>query len=144
MPHLQPSRTLSVSIDNEPGVVFAYVTDPHNLPSWAPGLALDVTPPGPGEREWTVRTADGPAQLRFVDDNPHGVADHWVRLGGAEVLNPMRVLANGDGAEVLFTLFQPEGVGPADFDRDRAAVQADLERLAQLLDRSEDAGPADA
>lgn len=135
MPQL-PSLTVSVTVADDPGRVFAYVTDPRNLPTWAPGLALGVAPPPEEGGEWTVETADGPVGLRFVPANPFGVADHRVRLpGGVEVLNPMRVLPNGDGAEVLFTLFRQPGTSDKAFARDRDAVVADLARLAELLGR---------
>jgi hypothetical protein len=136
MTDLQPSRTLSVGVNNDPAVVFAYITDARNLPHWAGGLARTVVPPAPGEQDWTVEMSEGPARLRFVDDNPYGVADHRVTVGGQEVLNPMRVLPNASGAEVLFTLFQRPGVSDVDFERDQTLVQADLERLAAVLDRS--------
>jgi uncharacterized protein YndB with AHSA1/START domain len=136
MPNLQKSQTLSVSIDNEPAAVFAYVTDPWNLPQWAPGLALRVAPPTDGSDEWTVETGDGPVGLRFVPDNPFGVADHVVRLpDGVEVLNPMRVLPNGAGTEVTFTLFRQPGMTDDEFARDRGAVESDLDRLGRLLRR---------
>ena len=135
MTDLQPSSTLSVSIDNDPDVVFRYVTDPRNLPHWATGFALSVAAPGAGEPEWTVQTSDGPVRLRFADDNPYRVADHWVRSPAGEVMNPMRVLGNGSGAEVLFTLFRAAGVSDADHERDRSLVTADLARLAAVLAR---------
>lgn len=133
---LLPCLTVSVSVADDPERVHAYVTDPQNLPEWAPRLALGVTPPHGGGDEWTVETTDGPVGLRFVPANPYGVADHRVRLpGGVEVVNPMRVLPNGDGSEVMFTLFRQPGTSDEAFARDRDAVVADLARLAEILGR---------
>ena len=90
-----------------------------------------------------MRTSDGPVRLRFADDNPYRVADHWVRSPAGEVMNPMRVLGNGSGAEVLFTLFRAAGVSDADHERDRSLVRADLAGLAGVLAATPPAGTPD-
>jgi hypothetical protein len=63
------------------------------------------------------------------------VLDHDVTLpSGETVHNPMRVLANGDGSEVVFTLYRRPAVSDAEYEADAAAVAADLERLKALLE----------
>jgi hypothetical protein len=43
----------------------------------------------------------GDVHVRFSPENPYGVLDHWVTLpDGTELYMPLRVVANGDGAEV--------------------------------------------
>jgi hypothetical protein len=49
--------------------------------------------------------------------------------------NPMRVVANGDGAEVVFTLFQRDGMSDDEMARDAAMVSRDLAALKALLER---------
>jgi len=49
----------------------------------------------------------------------------------------MRVIANGDGAEVLFTLFQSPGVADDQFRRDVELVESDLQTLKGLLELDE-------
>jgi hypothetical protein len=85
-----------------------------------------------------VQTAAGPAGFAFVERNELGVLDHEVTLPSGDVIyNPMRVLTNGDGCEVVFTLRRLPGMSSEDFERDAGLVQADLARLKQVL---EDAG----
>jgi hypothetical protein len=74
--------------------------------------------------------------LRFVPRNDLGVLDHYVRTAaGEEILNPMRILENGSGSEVLFTLFQRPDMSEEAFLADAAMVEADLGRLQELFGR---------
>src|SRR5438067_6494507 len=51
------------------------------------------------------------AKVRFVRRNEFGVVDHDVILkSGTTVHNPIRILPNGRGTEVIFTLFRQRGV----------------------------------
>jgi hypothetical protein len=71
----------------------------------------------------------------MVEPNPYGVLDHWVTLeSGERFYNPMRVVADGDGCELVFTLRRQPGVSEADFDRDAEAVAADLAAVRRLLE----------
>jgi hypothetical protein len=132
MAPLLPCRTLSVSIDCPPGHVYAFVRNPENLPRWAGGLGTAVRKAADG---WIVETADGPLGLAFVADNDLGVLDHRVTLApGVDVLNPMRVVANGSGSEVSFTLFQLPGMTAEKFAEDARLVQRDLQTLKKVLE----------
>jgi hypothetical protein len=62
------------------------------------------------------------------------VLDHDVDLPGGTVHNPMRVIPNGAGSEVLFTLIQLPGVSDAQFQQDMDTVRADLNKLRTLLE----------
>jgi len=128
---LMPARTVSVSIARTPEAVYAYARDVRNLPHWAPGFAKAVHQ---GESGWEVETADGPVGFEFVPPNDLGVLDHRVLGGDAPaVWNHMRVIGNGDGAEVLFTLFQPIGMTEEEFAKDLGLVESDLQTLQRLL-----------
>lgn len=127
-----PASTISVSVDRDPDAVQAYVSDPRNLPDWARGFARSVREEGGG---WVVETADGPVVVAFAPDNRLGVVDHRVTDGrGLDVLNPMRVIANGDGSEVLFTVFRRAGTPEDQFQRDLELVTSDLRTLKRLLE----------
>ena len=129
---LRPGRTVSVSVDRAPGVVYAYASDPRNLPAWAPGFAKSVRDDGD---DWVVETADGPVRIAFAPENGFGVLDHRITGDdGLDVLSPMRVIANDDGSEVLFTLFHREGMTDDEFSRDLALVESDLLTLRRLLE----------
>lgn len=114
-------------------VAYAYTRDPANLPVWAAGLGGSFTEVG---GQWRMSTPEGDVVLEFVAPNEHGVLDHTVVLpDGTTVLNPMRVLPDGDDeCEVVFTLRRQPGMTNADFDRDAAAVRRDLRTLKQVLE----------
>src|SRR5512141_1400800 len=99
---MSESRHLSMYIDRPVDEVYAYVADPTHLPDWAAGLAGSVEH---RDGRWFVRSPMGEVEVRFVPSNPYGVLDHDVTLpDGTVVTNPLRVLADGDGSEVVFTL----------------------------------------
>ena len=125
---LETSRHLSVWIDATPEAVYAFASNPVELPRWAAGLA-DPTLAGP-----TL----GGADVEFAARNEFGVLDHIVRLpSGEAVYNPMRVIPAGPGVprcEVVFTLRRRPGVTNEEFEADAAAVAADLETLRDLIE----------
>ncbi|WP_231558055.1 SRPBCC family protein [Modestobacter caceresii] len=126
------SRHLSVSIDRPAAEVYAWVRDPAHLPLWAAGLASGIR----RERgEWVADSPMGRVLVRFVPVNEYGVLDHDVVLpDGTTTTNPVRVLADGAGSEVVFTLRQAAGATAEEFDDDTAAVAADLETLKRVLE----------
>lgn len=133
MTTLLRSQTLSVSIDCPPRRVYAFVSNPGNLPGWAAGLCKSVSKSAAG---WIVETTQGPMNLRFVEHNDLGVLDHYVSPApGVEVYVPMRVLPNGSGSTVLLTLFQLPGMSDQKFAEDARLVTRDLETLKRVLER---------
>ena len=81
------------------------------------------------------RVAHGRVKVRFTGRNELGVLDHDVILeSGVCVHNPMRVVANGDGSEVLFTIFRRPGLSDEEFAEDASAVARDLGALKRLLE----------
>lgn len=73
----------------------------------------------------------------FTPRNEFGVLDHDVTLpSGQTVHNPMRVIADGDGCEVVFTLRRRPGMSDEEFRRDGEAVSADLTALKRLMERA--------
>lgn len=131
------SRTVSVEIQVPPARVYACVRDPDLLPEWAAGICKSVTVK---DSIWHVDTGSelGIVQLAFCADNAFGVLDHTVTLpDGSSTLNPVRVLANGEGSELIFTLFQREGMSEAAFIRDVQAVTRDLNTIKVMLERAE-------
>lgn len=127
------SRTISVSIRCDVRKAYAYLSDPRNIPAWAPGLCTAIERAG---EDWIATTAQEPVRVRFVGQNALGVLDHYVRAEPeAEVLNPMRVVPNGGGCELTFTLFQRPGMGDEEFAADAGLVEADLDRARTILER---------
>lgn len=127
-----PSQTLAVTVARLPEDVYAHVHDPRNLPRWASGLARSIECVGD---EWVAQTAQGPMRVRFLPRNDLGVLDHSVSpQPGVEISVPLRVVAKGDGSEVMLTLFRLPGMSGAQFEPDAALVLADLRRLKALLE----------
>jgi len=127
------SRHISEWVDRPADDVYDYASEPANLPEWAPGLGSSV------ERvdgQWVAESPMGQVVFAFVPRNQHRVLDHDVTLpSGDTVYNPMRVIADGSGCEVVFTLRRRPGMSDEDFARDADAVSADLSALKRVLER---------
>ena len=48
--------------------------------------------------------------------------------------NPMRVVPNGAGSLVTFTLFRQDGMSDAEFERDAGMVESDLQALKRVVE----------
>jgi hypothetical protein len=131
---LWPVRHVSVSIARPPGEVYDLAANPENLPRWAQGLASSV---GRSEGDtWVATSPMGRIRIRFAERNRHGVLDHDVTLeSGVTVHNPLRVVPNAGGSEVVFTIFRRPGATEAQFEADSQAVTRDLAALKALLER---------
>ncbi|UUZ83972.1 hypothetical protein LJK88_09510 [Paenibacillus sp. P26] len=128
------SKTLSVAIERRPEEVYEYVLNLAHFPEWATSFCRSIRESEDGW--WVIETPDGSMQIKFVERNAHGVLDHYARLeSGQEVFNPMRVIANGSGSEMLFTLFQLPGMSDAKFSEDAGMVEQDLLTLKSVLER---------
>jgi hypothetical protein len=126
------SRTLSVSIGCHPSKVYEFVSNPVNLPKWAKGLGKSVRKI---DADWIVDTPQGPVKVRFAVKNNLGVLDHYVTTAqGVEVYVPLRVIANGSGSEVLFTLFRLPEMSDEQYAEDLKLVEQDLRTLKIILE----------
>jgi len=126
------SRHISEEIDRRADEVYEYVSDPAHIPQWASGLGHAVEEVN---GEWFLDSDMGRIRVAFVEPNDLGVLDHDVMLpSGQTFTNPMRVLADGDRCEVVFTVRRFPGVSDEDFARDADAVARDLARLKQVLE----------
>lgn len=127
-------RHISIYIARNPGEVYAFASNPLNLPLWAEGLARSEV-----KREgqvWILSSPLGRARIRFAQMNAFGVMDHDVELdSGVVIHNPMRVLPNGNGSEFVFSLFRQPGMSEEQFVADELAVSKDLKRLKELLEQ---------
>lgn len=127
------SRTLSISIACHPGKVYGFVSNPENLPKWATGFCKSARK---SNADWIVDTPQGPMKIRFSEKNEFGVLDHYVNPAlGAEVYVPMRVLSNGSGSEVVFTLFRSPDMSDEKYAEDIELVEQDLRTLKKILER---------
>lgn len=126
------THTVSVRIAIDPQTVYRYTSDPANLPVWAPGFVKSIERQGVN---WIAETTLGQVTFRFAAANGFGVLDHDVDLPTGSFHNPMRVIPNGAGSEVLFTLTQLPGVSDEQFEQDMNTVRADLNKLRTVLEQ---------
>jgi hypothetical protein len=127
------SRTITVSIDRDWREVYDFASIPENFQRWAAGLGVRFEQSG---EDWIAESPDGLAiRIRFSPPNDFGVLDHIVFAEGRETRNSMRVVANGTGAEVMFTLLRTPDMTEDAFEADAAAVTRDLNALKTLLER---------
>ena len=131
---MMESRTLTVSIDRDWRKAYEEIWRPQDFSKWASGLSQSDLEKD-GDRWWKTSGPEGPIRIQFSDHNAFGVMDHHVDLGdGRTVYVPMRVVANVDGAEVLFTLFREKDVSDERFAADVAWVERDLMSLKALAE----------
>lgn len=127
------SRHLSICIDRTVDDVYAYASDPVNLPAWAHGLGESIEKI---EGHWVAEFSPmGRVVIAFAPRNELGVLDHDVTLpSGETVYNPVRVIVGDAGSEVIFTLRRRPEMSDADFERDVGIVAGDLARLKELME----------
>ena len=126
------STTLSVTIEADPSAVYDLVSHPEHLPRWATTFVRGIRQAGD---QWVLDTPYGPHTLRLAPRNAFGVLDHYVGPPDRpEVYVPMRVVPNGGGSEVFFTLFRQPGMTDAQYAADRALVRQDLDSLKRVME----------
>ena len=127
-----PVQHISQAIDASVEAVIAVAGDPKQLPRWAAGLSAGI------RREsgrWLTDSPMGTVEVRYVGATERGILDHDVTLpDGTIVHNPLRVLRNDQGSEVVFSLFKRPGMTDDEFDADAHLVREDLARLNKLFD----------
>lgn len=128
------SEQISININRSPTDVYAYASNPKNLPLWASGLARsEATQAGDW---WTMQAPFGKVKVKFAPHNTHGILDHDVKLeSGMTFNNPMRVVPHGNGSQVTFTLNRQPNMTDEQFANDKAAVTKDLAALKALLEK---------
>ncbi len=129
-----PARIIHASIARPWSEVYDFAARPENMPLWASGLASGLRRDG---EDWIADGGPvGNVRVRFAPKNDFGVIDHRVTMeNGLVVENALRVVPNGDGAEVMFTLLRLPGMDDAAFEADAAHVARDLEMLKTLLEK---------
>ncbi len=123
---------ISQWINRDPAVVAEFASNYANLPLWAEGLSAGIRNEN---GRWITDSPMGVVEVSFLGGVEFGVLDHDVIFpDGTRVHNPLRVLRNDDGAEVVFTLYRLPGVSDDEFESDAELVRADLMRLRDALE----------
>lgn len=126
------SKHISVSVNKSPEAVYAFASQPENLPKWAGGLSGTIVKEGD---DWMAGSPMGKVKINFTEENVFGVLDHDVTTSDGKIFhNPMRVLKNNDGSEVIFTLYRMQEVNHIEFERDADQVLKDLKKLKMIME----------
>jgi hypothetical protein len=126
------SRVISIAIDRDWREIYEAIWQPVDFPKWASGLSKSVLIPE--GNAWKAEGPGGEIRIAFTGHNAFGVMDHTVRLeDGTQVYVPLRIIRNGDGAEVQFTLFRLPGMSDEKFAADAEWVMRDLKTLKVLV-----------
>lgn len=127
------SRTISIPIYRAYAEVYEFLVEPRNFPSWASNLGPDFT--RITDYEWATTTRNGRVILRFAPRNSYGILDHQVFLEGkTPYTSPMRLIANDEGCEIIYTQFQRAGMSDEAFASEVEWVTSDFEALRSLLE----------
>ncbi|MBB3308880.1 hypothetical protein FHT78_000609 [Rhizobium sp. BK196] len=128
-----PARIVHTSIDRDWRDVYDFAGKPENMPLWASGLATGLKPDG---EDWIADGPLGGIRVSFVPPNEFGVIDHTVTIeSGLRVYNALRIVPNGDGCEVMFTLLRLPGMTDEQFAADAAHIQKDLATLKSMMEK---------
>lgn len=132
-PETVESRTITVRIDRPFKSVYEFLADPADWNQWAFGLGKNIRRSKDG---WIADSGVGIARVRFTPRNNFGVVDHTViRPSGQRVYIPMRLIVNGSGCELLFTLLREPKMSDAQFASDAGFVERDLNGLKRVLEK---------
>jgi hypothetical protein len=116
------AETRSVSIATTPAAVHGYLADARNLPEWAPSFAAAVRPCG---GDWVVTQGDAEIDVTILADRDRGTVDIVAAADHARGVF-LRVLPNGQGSELLFTLLLAPDTPEHQIDAQMATVDNEL------------------
>ncbi len=130
-----PVKHITTTIKRSARDVYAFASNPANLPQWAAGLS-GSTISRSGD-EWISESPMGKVKVKFAEKNLFGVMDHDVTLPSGEVNhNPFRVMPNGEQSEIVFTLFHLPRMSASEFEKDAGLVATDLKKLKATLEKT--------
>jgi uncharacterized protein YndB with AHSA1/START domain len=126
----QRSETRTISIATPPATVLDLVGDPLQLPRWAPAFAGAVRPAGD---DWLVAGAAGEARVAVRVARAQGTVDIVAARRPSEGAFT-RVIPNGDGSELIFTLCFPDGTAEPAIEQQMAVVEDELRAVRSLCE----------
>lgn len=132
-----PTGTVTVTIDAPYEQVAAYVADPARAHEWATEFYAEPMRPAEGG-EWlaTVPMMGGEVRFRQEVALEHGVIDMFLapKDGPWGPPLPVRLLRNGSGADVLWTLTRFPGTPDEAWQAGLDSMRRELEHLKKTLE----------
>ncbi len=124
-------KHISISINKGADAVYQFAANPENFPQW---IAFMKSVQKEGDA-WAAKTDLGDIHIHMTAPNSLGVIDHVVTTAtGDTVTNLLRVVPNGSGSEVIFTLFRLPGKTDEAFAKDAQSVETDLQTLKKIME----------
>jgi hypothetical protein len=134
------AETRSISIAAALEIVLQFLGDARRLPDWAPAFARAVEPDG---QDWLIDSAAGRFRVRVRVSPEHGTVD-LLRPEDPRRGAHMRVLHNGDGSELLFTLVFPVATEDQAIAQQMSTVEAELRTVRDLCEAHSGHRPREA
>jgi hypothetical protein len=127
------ATTVSISINARPDKIYKFVSAVRNGLKWGKTQCRSVKKAG---GKWIMETPQGPVGIRIAKRNSLGILDHYIKpVGRGEVLVPIRVVPNGQGSEVIFTVFRQPWLSAKSYAGDIELVMKDLKCLKKLMEK---------
>lgn len=132
------TTTVSMTIDAPPHQVSEDLADAGSHPEWATEFfSGEADYQGDGTWRMTVPRMGGPVLFRIDGDTSRGVIDMYLAPEGAPFGPPLpvRVVPNGDGADVLFTLARYPGQSDEEWNEGLESMRRELLNLKARHER---------
>ena len=130
---MMPTQVVSLPIARPVKQVYEFLVQPENFARWA--FVGDTAMRHLSDNEWAVETSVGPRILKFATRNDYFDLTHTASPPGeAPHTIPMRLIANGDGAQLIYVFMQYPGLGDAELRSMMEWVTADLGVLKSYLE----------
>jgi hypothetical protein len=126
------SSYFSVRIERDVDDVYRFITDTSKLGLWARGLRSAAWEPS---RTVVGESSAGSMETCFAEQIDFGVCDLSITTPDGQVIEcPMRVVRDGTGTEVVFTLPADAAADPERREELGVAIAADLDRLRGAIE----------
>jgi hypothetical protein len=124
-------KKLSVRVNRSAAEAYEFLSVPENFGRWS-SRGMGLRPAG---SDWVAQTQEGPATICFTERNSHGVLDHSVKLPrGESIYVPLRVVASGEGCELVLTLVRRPQIQEDAFAAEAELAMRDLLAAKQILE----------
>lgn len=134
---MNPTKTLSVDIAAAFDAVMSELASAASHPSWATEFfSGEAEPISADEIRITVPRMGGVCEMKIEAQRDYGVINIYLAPVGVPYGKPLpvRVIENGEGATVLWTLAQFPGMSNAAFEAGCASMQKELATLKSKLE----------
>ena len=108
-PRMLASTVISLGIERPIEKVYPFLAEPRQFMKWAAITGNRLT--RVGDNDWLADTAAGPRIMRFSVSEAFGVVDQAMFAEGeTPLINPARVVPNGEGTLLTYVCFQRPGM----------------------------------